>query len=40
MQAMPLLLGKPYLGDDEPTNKEVNEQARGCRKDDLVGYRT
>ena len=35
-QAAPLLLGEPYLGDDELTNKEVNEQARGCRKDDPV----
>ena len=40
MQATPLLPGKPFLGDDEPTNKEVNEQARGCRKVDLMGYQT
>ena len=38
MQATPLFPGEPYLGDDEPTYKEGDEQARDCRKDDLVGY--
>ena len=37
-QVAPLFLGESYLGDDRPTYKEGDEQARGCRKDDLVGY--
>ena len=39
MQTAPLFLDESYLGDDEPAYKEGNEQAWGCRKDDLVGYR-
>ena len=30
---------EPYFGDDGPTHKKVYEQARDCRKDDLVGNR-
>ena len=37
-QVAPLFPDEPYLGDDKLTYKEVNEQARGCRKDDPVGY--
>ena len=39
-QVVPLLPDEPYLGDDRPTYKEVDEQAQGYRKDDLVGYQT
>ena len=28
-----------YLGNDGPTYKEGNEQARGYRKDDPIGYK-
>ena len=37
-QAAPQLPSEPYLGDDWSTYKEVNEQARGCKKDDPMGY--
>ena len=38
MKVVPLLPGKPYASNDEPTYKKVDEQAWGCREDDLVGY--
>ena len=38
MQVVPLFPGESYLGDDGPTYKEGDEQAQGCRKDDLVAY--
>ena len=38
-QAAPLLPGEPYLFDEGPTYKKVDEQARGYREDDPVGYR-
>ena len=37
-QAAPLLPSELYLGDDGLTHKEVEEQARGYRKNDPMGY--
>ena len=39
MKAAPILPGESYPNDDGPTYKEVNEQVRGCKKDDSVGNR-
>ena len=36
VQVATLLLGEPYLGDDEPTHQEVYEQARGRKKNGPV----
>ena len=38
-QVAPLLPSEPYLGEDKPTYKKVDEQARGCKKHDLASYR-